>query len=674
MILATTKVKDLDHFLKVYGTAGADKRGSHGSKGSTVYRDPIEEDRVWAVFDWDEEGWTAFATDPETPGIMQEAGHLGRPSLGAVPRSLLRLRAGLTRPPRDEAVASPFSRAFGEAPARSPKVAAVSDQTVGIVGGGIVGLAVARELVRRRPGTRVVVFEKEDRVAAHQTGHNSGVVHAGIYYKPGSLKAQLSTRGRHLLRDYCAEHGLPYDECGKLVVAVDPSELGRFDALEKTARENGVTGLRRVEAAEIVEIEPHAAGLAALHSPATAITDYVADRSSASRTRLPRRVESVRLVDTGDRRSTGPSAGSRSPPARPGTCVDRLVVCAGLQADRVSGWIDGEDGPRIVPFRGEYMAVKRSEGRTWCAAWSTPFRIPATPSWACTSPAACRGALEVGPNAVLALGREALRAALRGGRWRDVREHRSRGRASGGWRGPHWRTGVREVRGSLSVRVYMREAQRYVPEIGAADVVRGGQRHPRPGGRPGRKPGRRLPHHRVRRSAVRPQRALTRRDVQPGDRRARRGALPVSRGRSVTLYCMTTSPEATAPHHPVVTHVLTKRAENVQLRVADEITKFAGSMQFVYLHVVAFAAWMLLAEGSPWPTLTLVVSLEAIFLSTFVMIGQNRQAMFQQLKADHDFVAQEQELHTNTDLTRMIAELTREIHASVVPGATATPR
>ena len=136
---------------------------------------------------------------------------------------------------------------------------------------------------------------------------------------------------------------------------------------------------------------------------------------------------------------------------------------------------------------------------------------------------------------------------------------------------------------------------------------------------------------------------------------------------------MTTSPEATAPHHPVVEHVLTKRAEDVQLRVADAITKFAGSMQFVYLHVVAFAAWMLLAEGSPWPTLTLVVSLEAIFLSTFVMIGQNRQAMFQQLKADHDFVAQEQELHTNTDLTRVIAELTREIHASVVPGAAATP-
>ena len=118
----------------------------------------------------------------------------------------------------------------------------------------------------------------------------------------------------------------------------------------------------------------------------------------------------------------------------------------------------------------------------------------------------------------------------------------------------------------------------------------------------------------------------------------------------------------------MVTHVLTKQAEDVQLRIADMITKFAGSMAFVYIHIVAFVLWMLLAEGSPWPTLTLVVSLEAIFLSTFVMIGQNRQAVFQQLKADHHFVAQEQELHTNTDLTRMIAELTREIHSSVVPG------
>ncbi|HWJ07770.1 MAG TPA: FAD-dependent oxidoreductase, partial [Nocardioides sp.] len=150
------------------------------------------------------------------------------------------------------------------------------EQTIGIVGGGIVGLAVGREVTRRRPGTRVVVLEKEDRVGAHQTGHNSGVVHAGIYYRPGSLKATLCARGRLLLRDHCAEHGLPYEECGKVVVAVDEAELGRFEALERTARDNGVPGLRRLGGAELAEVEPHARGLVALHSPHTAITDYVA--------------------------------------------------------------------------------------------------------------------------------------------------------------------------------------------------------------------------------------------------------------------------------------------------------------------------------------------------------------------------------------------------------------
>src|SRR4051795_4190649 len=150
------------------------------------------------------------------------------------------------------------------------------EETIGIVGGGILGLAVGRELVRRRPGTRVVVFEKEDRVAVHQTGHNSGVVHAGLYYKPGSLKAELCAKGRVLIREYCAEHGLPYQQCGKLVVAIEEAELGRFDALEQTATANGVPGLRRIDAAEIREIEPHATGLVALHSPETAITDFVA--------------------------------------------------------------------------------------------------------------------------------------------------------------------------------------------------------------------------------------------------------------------------------------------------------------------------------------------------------------------------------------------------------------
>src|SRR5688500_15329763 len=152
----------------------------------------------------------------------------------------------------------------------------MTNDSIGIIGGGILGLAVGREILRRRPGTRVVVLEQEDSLARHQTGHNSGVVHAGIYYKPGSLKAELCTRGRLLLKDYCAERGLPYQECGKLVVAVDTDELARFDALEATARANGVPGLTRVEGSGITDLEPHAAGLVALHSPVTAITDYVA--------------------------------------------------------------------------------------------------------------------------------------------------------------------------------------------------------------------------------------------------------------------------------------------------------------------------------------------------------------------------------------------------------------
>ena len=150
----------------------------------------------------------------------------------------------------------------------------MADGVVGIVGAGIVGLALGREITRRRPGTRVVVLEKEDRVAAHQTGHNSGVVHAGIYYRPGSLKAELCTRGKAMLREYCAERRIPYDECGKLVVAVDEDDVARLDDLEARAAENAVPGLRRLDAAGIREIEPHAAGLAALHSPYTAITDF----------------------------------------------------------------------------------------------------------------------------------------------------------------------------------------------------------------------------------------------------------------------------------------------------------------------------------------------------------------------------------------------------------------
>ena len=350
---------------------------------------------------------------------------------------------------------------------RTGDTGAVSVQSVGIVGGGIVGLAIGRELARRRPGLQVVVLEKEDRVGAHQTGHNSGVVHAGLYYRPGSLKAELCTRGRVLLREYCADRGVPYCETGKLVVAVDGSELGRLAALERTAAENGVPGLRRLDASGIAEVEPHATGLAALHSPATAITDFVAVaealaadvRSAGGEVLLSTAVTAVRRA--GGRLEVATGSGVQR--------FDRLVVSAGLQADRVGRWVDEEDGPRIVPFRGEYLTVV-PEKRGLVRGLVYPVPDPRYPFLGVHFTRRVSGDLEIGPNAVLALAREGYGRG--DARWADVRDVLT---WPGSWRmaARHWRTGVREVRGSVSVRAYLRDAQRYVPGIGPDDVVRG---------------------------------------------------------------------------------------------------------------------------------------------------------------------------------------------------------
>jgi L-2-hydroxyglutarate oxidase LhgO len=344
----------------------------------------------------------------------------------------------------------------------------VAGQRVGVVGGGILGVAVAREVVRRRPGTEVVVLEKEDRLATHQTGHNSGVVHAGIYYKPGSLKADLCSRGRALLREFCAEHAIPYDACGKLVVAVDPDELGRFDALERTATDNRVPGLRRIRAEEIGEVEPHARGLAALHSPETAITDYAAVTDALARevvavggeVRLGARVVAIR------RRATGVTvqvAGDREP-----LRFDHVVVAAGLQADRVSALVDGEASPAILPFRGEYLGVSTAKCHL-VRGMVYPVPDPRYPFLGIHFTRRVSGELEVGPNAVLATRREGYRR-----RDVSVRDLRDVLAWPGSWRlaRAHWRTGVQEVAGSLSQRAFMRSVSRYVPEIGVADVHR----------------------------------------------------------------------------------------------------------------------------------------------------------------------------------------------------------
>ena len=341
---------------------------------------------------------------------------------------------------------------------------------VGVVGGGILGVAIAREVVRRRPGSEVVVLEKEDGLAAHQTGHNSGVVHAGIYYRPGSLKAELCARGRRLLKDFCAEHEIAYDECGKLVVAVEPDEMGRFDALEQTARANGVPGLRRLTAEQVREVEPHARGLAALHSPETAITDFPAITAALAGevvdagggVRLGARVVDIRRTSTG----ALVQVADDPTPLR----FDHVVVAAGLQADRVSALVDGDPSPAILPFRGEYLGVSAAK-QDLVRGMIYPVPDPRYPFLGVHFTRRVTGALEVGPNAVLATRREGYRR-------RDVSVADLRDVLAwpGFWRlaRAHWRTGIDEVVGSASQRAFMRRASRYVPDIGVADVTRAG--------------------------------------------------------------------------------------------------------------------------------------------------------------------------------------------------------
>jgi L-2-hydroxyglutarate oxidase LhgO len=344
----------------------------------------------------------------------------------------------------------------------------MGDEVIGVVGAGIVGLATARELTRRRPGVRLVVFDKEDRVAAHQTGHNSGVVHAGIYYAPGSLKARLCTRGVALLKEYCTAHDLPYVECGKLVVAVRDEEVPRLDALCERAAANGVPGLRRVGPEELREIEPHATGLGALHSPGSAITDYAAVArafaaevtAAGGEVRLGFPVD--RIAPDGDR--------VRVHSGDEHVTVDRLILCAGLQADRVAALAGDEPGPRIVPFRGEYLRVVNDKAAQ-LRGLVYPVPEPGYPFLGVHFTRRTDGTVEIGPNAVLAL-------AAEGYRWRDLSpSHLARLAAwPGAWRmaARHWRMGAHEVYGSLSKRAYMKASQRYFPDITIDDVERDG--------------------------------------------------------------------------------------------------------------------------------------------------------------------------------------------------------
>jgi L-2-hydroxyglutarate oxidase LhgO len=338
--------------------------------------------------------------------------------------------------------------------------------TVGVIGAGIIGLAVARRVLEVAPDTSVVVLDKETTVAAHQTGHNSGVVHAGLYYPPGSLKAELCGKGRAQIRDYCAERGLPYAECGKLVIARHDDEVGRLREIERRARLNGVPDLSWVDATGIAEIEPHATGVAALHSPHTAITDFgaIARSFADDVARAGGSVELGRPVTAIRPRSDGVSVRAGGDERT----FDRLFVCAGLQADRLARLAgDGAD-PVIVPFRGEYYRLVPS--RTGLVRGLIyPVPDPAYPFLGVHFTRRVDGGVDIGPNAVLALAREGYRRrqVVPSDVWDIVRSAGFRRLAR-----QHWRTGAREMLGSAWTRAFLTSARSFVPELATADVER----------------------------------------------------------------------------------------------------------------------------------------------------------------------------------------------------------
>jgi (S)-2-hydroxyglutarate dehydrogenase len=337
---------------------------------------------------------------------------------------------------------------------------------VAIVGGGIVGLAIARELTRREPHTSVCVLEREAALAAHQSSHNSGVIHAGVYYAPGSLKAQLCVEGARELYEYCESREIQVQACGKLILATDRSELPRLDELERRGHANGVPGLRRVGSDEIGEIEPHARGIAGLHSPRTGVVDFGAvARAYAQDAR-----EAGATIVTGcEVRGAQPATGARAlhlEHAHGATEARNAIFCAGAWADRLAVSAGASPDPRIVPFRGAYLRLA-PERRSLVRALIYPVPDPALPFLGVHLSRHIDGEVTIGPTALLAGARDAY----------DLRRVRARDALDtlgwpGTWRmAAHWwRTGLRELRNAASPTVLVRAAARYVPELTRADV------------------------------------------------------------------------------------------------------------------------------------------------------------------------------------------------------------
>ncbi len=340
---------------------------------------------------------------------------------------------------------------------------------IAVVGGGLVGLGTAMALAGS--GFKVTVLEAEERLATHQSGHNSGVIHSGLYYKPGSLKARLCVEGARSLVRFCEEEGVAWQRCGKLVLATRLDELPRLDELERRGRANGIAGLRRLRAEEIREIEPNAVGVGGLHVPETAIVDYKGvARAYARRIEANGGAVLTGARVTAVRRGGPPGAGLVVETPRGAVSCSRLVNCAGLQSDRVARLCGAEPDVRIVPFRGEYYEVV-PERRELVRALIYPVPDPRFPFLGVHLTRMIGGGLEAGPNAVLALKRE-------GYRWRDVSLRDSLDTAGwpGFWRlaGRFWKIGAYEVWRSLVKAAFVRDLQRLVPDIRSADLHRAG--------------------------------------------------------------------------------------------------------------------------------------------------------------------------------------------------------
>ena len=339
---------------------------------------------------------------------------------------------------------------------------------VAVIGGGIVGTATAMALLETTSGLSLVLLEKEARLAAHQTGHNSGVIHSGLYYRPGSLKAQNCTVGREDLYAFCTEHDVPHERCGKVVVATREEELPQLAELESRGRQNGLAGLRRLDAAQLREFEPQVAGIAGLHVPQTGIVDYVAVteayaevvRRRGGEIRTSSRVVSIRRTPDGFRLGT-----SR------GELQSRFIVnCAGLQCDRIARLAGSDPQVRIVPFRGEYYELAEAR-RCLVRNLIYPVPDPAFPFLGVHFTRMIDGKVEAGPNAVLAFKREGyhrLSFSLR-----DTLEIFGYG---GFWwlAGRYWLTGLQEYYRSFNKSAFVRDLQRLIPSLREEDVVRGG--------------------------------------------------------------------------------------------------------------------------------------------------------------------------------------------------------